>query len=65
VTKIKGLKKNLTEKEGSRFLKQVSEKGMTGVFEKEHRGKCSFKGEGIVTPCFRQLVINHKIVLPY
>jgi hypothetical protein len=34
---------------------------MTGVFEKEHRGRCSFKGEGIVTPCFPQFVINHKI----
>jgi hypothetical protein len=37
------------------------EKGMTTVFEKEHRGRCSFKGEGIVTPCFPQFVINHKI----
>ena len=34
---------------------------MTGVFEKEHRGWCSFKGVGIVTPCFPQFVINHKI----
>jgi hypothetical protein len=34
---------------------------MTGVFEKEHRGWCSFKGEGIVTPCFPQFVIYHKI----
>jgi hypothetical protein len=34
---------------------------MTGVFEREHRGRCSFKGEGIVTPCFPQFVINHKI----
>ena len=34
---------------------------MKGVFEKEHRGQCSFKGEGIVTPYFPQFVINHKI----
>ena len=34
---------------------------MTCVFEKEHQGWCSFKGEGIVTPCFPQFVINHKI----
>jgi hypothetical protein len=58
------MKKDLTEKEGSRFMKQLNEKGMTGVFEKEHQGMCSFKGEGIVTPCFPQLVINHKIGLP-
>jgi hypothetical protein len=32
-----------------------------GVFEKEHRGRCSFKGERIVTPYFPQFVINHKI----
>ena len=34
---------------------------MTEFFEKEHRGRCSFKGEGIVTPYFPQFVINHKI----
>ena len=34
---------------------------MTSVFEKEHRAQCSFKGEVIVTPCFPQFVINHKI----
>ena len=61
MTKIRGLKKNLAEKEGSRFLKKLNEKGMIGVFEKEHQGWCSFKGEGIVTPCFPQFVINHKI----
>ena len=27
-------KKSLTEEEGSRFLKQLNEKGMAGVFEK-------------------------------
>ena len=42
-------------------MKWSNEKGMTCVFEKEHRGRCSFKGEGIVTPCFPQFVINHKI----
>jgi hypothetical protein len=34
---------------------------MIGVFEKEHRGRRSFKGEGIVTLCLPQFVINHKI----
>jgi hypothetical protein len=34
VTKIKGLKKDLTEEEGSRFLKQLNEKGMIGVLRK-------------------------------
>ena len=34
---------------------------MTGDFEEEHRGWCSFKEEGIVTLCFPQFVINHKI----
>ena len=37
-------------------MKQLDEKGMTSVFQKEHRGQCSFKGEGIVTPCFPQIV---------
>ena len=52
MTKIKDLKKDLSEKEGSIFLKQFNEKVMTGVFDKEHRGRCPFKGEGIVTPMF-------------
>jgi hypothetical protein len=34
---------------------------MTCVFEKEHQGRCSLKGEGILTPYFPQFVINHKI----
>jgi hypothetical protein len=33
---------------------------MIGVLRK-HRGRCSFKGEGIVTPGFPQFVINHRI----
>jgi hypothetical protein len=33
------------------MLKQLKDRGMAGVAEKEeHEGRCSFEGEGIVTP---------------
>jgi hypothetical protein len=40
------------QERGSRFLKQLNEKYMTGVTEKEHEDGVPFKGEGIVTPMF-------------
>jgi hypothetical protein len=44
VTKIKGLKKDLTEEEGSRFLKQLNEKGMKGVSRKNIEDDIPLRG---------------------
>jgi hypothetical protein len=44
VTKIKGLKKDLTEEEGSRFLKQLNEKGMIGVLRKNTKDGVPLRG---------------------
>jgi hypothetical protein len=46
------------QERGSIFLKQLNDKGMTCVTQKNIEAGVPFKG-GIVTPMFPQLVINH------
>ena len=44
MTEIKGLEKDLTEKERSIFLKQLNEKGLTGVLKKNTEENVSLRG---------------------
>jgi hypothetical protein len=46
VTEIKGLKQDLTEKERSRFLKQLKGKGLKGVLRKNIEDGVPLRGGG-------------------